>query len=639
MLFESTFGGGWLQELLPNHARRELKENLVERLKSGVVMIADGAMGTALYARGAAKGHCYDELNLSNPSMIRAVHAEHAAAGAELIETNTFGANRFVLSRYYDLGAKTFEINLAGVKIAREACPGCYIAGSVGPVSRPLDTTEALDREEMTRLYREQISALVEGGVDIIILETMADLEEAKIALEQALKVGKVPAAVQMSFVEEGRTITGVSPSQAVVELADMGALVVGANCGNGPQATLDVVSKMAGRRHVFLSAMPNAGLASYTGGKFSYPHNSEYFASRAEEFLKLGVAIVGGCCGTTPEHITALSSRISGKEVTLPKRGATKLEKAIRTAPAPAVSTPLKEMVSSRFTVLVELSPPKGTELTDDVSSARELKKAGADAVSISESPMARIRMSPVALGHKVKSELGLDVILHFTCRDRNILGLQADLLSVYALGMVNVLALTGDPPSVGDYPFATGVYEVNSRGLVEIANKLNSGVDYLGNKLSSATAFWIGVAASPDSEDLDGEVRRLAEKIEAGAQFVMTQPVFDVKKFSNFVKTADLREKPILAGLMPLVSSKQAEFLHHEVPGITVPESIRKTMRSAGEKDARKVGVKIAADLLGELSEATSGACIMVPLRRYAVAGEVIAKADLSKTARFST
>ncbi len=616
-----------------------MRENLIERLRSGIVLIADGAMGTALYARGAPKGHCYDELNLSDPSMIRAVHAEHAAAGAELIETNTFGANRFVLSRYYDLGAKTFEINLAGARIAREACPGCYIAGSVGPVSRPLDTTETIDREEMARIYAEQISALVEGGVDIVILETMADLEEAKVALEQALEVGKVPVVVQMSFAEEGRTITGVSPSQAVVELADMGAFVVGANCGNGPQATLESVRQMAGRRHVFLSAMPNAGLASYTGGKFSYPNNPEYFATCAEEFLKLGVAIVGGCCGTTPEHISALSSHIGGKEVLVPRRGATKLEKAVRTAPPPVVTTPLKEMVAGRFTVLVEMSPPKGTELSDDISSARELKEAGADAVSISESPMARIRMSPVALGHKIKSELGLEVMLHFTCRDRNILGLQADLLSVYALGMVNILALTGDPPSVGDYPFATGVYEVNSRGLVEIANKLNSGVDYLGNKLSSATAFWIGVAASHDSEDPDAEMRRLADKMEAGAQYVVTQPVFDVEKLSSFIEAAGIRDIPVLAGLMPLVSSKQAEFLHHEVPGISVPESIRKTMRSAGEKKAREVGVKIAADLLCELSEATSGTCIMVPLRRYAVAGEVIAKAGLSKSDGSST
>jgi len=613
-----------------------MRQNLVERLRSRIVLIADGAMGTVLYARGAPKGHCYDELNLSNPSMIKAVHAEYAAAGAELIETNTFGANRFVLSTYYDLGAKTFEINLAGARIAREACPNCYIAGSVGPASRPLDTTEPIGREEMAGIYVEQISALVEGGVDLIVLETMADLDEAKIALEQAVKVGKVPVVVQMSFVEEGRTITGVSPSQAVVELADMGALVVGANCGNGPQATLEAIRKMTGRRDVFLSAMPNAGLASYTGGKFSYPHNPDYFASCAEEFLKLGVAIVGGCCGTTPEHIATVSSRILGKKVVVPKRGAKKLEKAVRIGSPPVVSTPLKEMVSRKFTITVELSPPKGTELTDDLSSAGELKEVGVDAVSISESPMARIRMSPVALGHRIKTELGMDVILHFTCRDRNILGLQADLLSVYALGMVNILALTGDPPSVGDYPFATGVYEVNSRGLVEIVNKLNSGVDYLGNRLSSATAFWIGVAASPASEDPENEIKRLGEKMKAGAQFVVTQPVFDVEGLSDFIKRANLREKPVFAGLMPLVSSRQAEFLHHEVPGITVPESMRKAMRTAGERKARKMGVTIAADLLNQLVEVVSGVCVMVPLRRYSVAAEVITEADLSEAAR---
>jgi homocysteine S-methyltransferase len=613
-----------------------VKRDLFERLKSGIVIIADGAMGTLLYARGVPKGHCYDELNLSNPSVIKAIHQEYAEAGAELIETNTFGANRFVLSKYYDLGAKAFDINLAGARIAREACPHCFIAGSVGPVSRPLETAEALRKEELAAIYGEQISALVEGGVDLIVLETMSDLEEAKIALGQALKLGKVPVVVQMSFVEDDRTITGTSAAQAVVELADVDAPVVGANCGQGPQATIEVVGKMAGRRDVFISAMPNAGLARYSLGRFSYPHNPEYFASCGEELLKLGVGIIGGCCGTTPEHIAALSSRIAGKKVVAHRREAVKLEKTARIAPPPAITTPLKEMVSQKFTIVVELSPPKGTELSNDISSAKELMRAGADAVSISESPMARIRMSPVALGHRIKSELGMDVILHFTCRDRNILGLQADLLSVYALGLVNILALTGDPPSVGDYPFATGVYEVNSRGLVEIISKLNSGVDYLGNKLSSAAGFWIGVAASPGSEDTEGEIKRLGEKVKSGANFIVTQPVFDVDNFYGFLKKADLGTVPIFAGLLPLVSSKQADFLHYEVPGITIPESIRQSMRSAGEGESRNLGISVAVRLMEELSQVAAGVCIMAPLRRYDVAAEVIGKARISRGKR---
>jgi len=613
-----------------------VKRDLLERLKSGTVIVADGAMGTLLYARGVPKGHCYDELNLSNPTMIRAIHQEYASAGAELIETNTFGANRFVLSKYYDLGARASDINLAGARIAREACPQCFIAGSVGPVSRPLDTAEALSRDELAAIYAEQISALVEGGVDLVVLETMSDLEEAKIALEEALKIGKVPVVVQMSFVEEDRTITGVSASQAVVELADLGAPVVGVNCGQGPQATIDVVRRMVGRRDVFVSAMPNAGLARYTRGKFAYPHNPDYFAGCAEELLKLGVGIVGGCCGTTPEHIAALSSRVSGKKVITQRREALKLEKAARIAPPPIVTTPLKEMVSHKFTIIVELSPPKGTELSGDISSAKELMQVGVDAVSISESPMARVRMSPVALGYRIKSELGMDVILHFTCRDRNILGLQADLLSVYALGLVNILALTGDPPSVGDYPFATGVYEVNSRGLVEIISKLNSGVDYLGNKLSSPAGFWIGVAASPCSEDTEGELKRLDEKIKSGANFVVTQPVYDVDGFYKFLKRADLGVVPVFAGLLPLVSSKQAEFLHYEVPGITIPESVRQSMKGTGEEESRSVGISIAARIMGELSEVASGVCVMAPLRRYDVAAEVIGKAKLSRERR---
>ncbi len=607
-------------------------ETFLERLKSGRVIVADGAMGTLLYARGAPRGHCYDELNLSAPGTVKAVHRDYADAGAELIETNTFGANRFVLSRYYDLGAKVFDINLAGARIAREACPDRYIAGSVGPVSRPLDSAEILDRETLAAIYGEQISALVEGGVDLIALETMSDLREAKIALEVALKISPVPIAVQMSFIEGDGTITGTSPSQALVELADMGAAVVGANCGQGPQATIEIIKKMAGRRDVFLSAMPNAGVARYIGGRFSYPHNAEYFASRAEELVNLGVSIIGGCCGTTPAHIAALATRVAGRNVSAARPETLTVEKAARLAPPPEVTTCLKEIVSRKFTLVAELSPPKGAGLSEDVSSARALLQAGVDAFSITESPMARIRMSPVALGHAITADMEAEVILHFTCRDRNILGLQADLLAAYALGMDNALALTGDPPSVGDYPFATGVYEVNARGLVEIISKLNSGVDYAGNRLSSPTGFWAGVAANPACEDETSELKRLEEKLKAGAGFVMTQPVYDVERFSRFLARAGLGATPVIAGVLPLVSSRQAEFLHYEVPGIVIPESIRLSMSKAGEQNARSVGVSIAAEILKELSTVASGACIMTPLRRYDMTCEVLLKAGFS-------
>ncbi len=603
-----------------------MNETILERLRSRRVVIADGAMGTLLYERGTPKGHCYDELNISNPALIKSIHREYADAGAELIETNTFGANRFVLSKYYDLASRAFEVNLAGAWIAREACPECYIAGSVGPVSRPLDTAEVLDQEQLAAIYGEQICALVEGGVDLIILETMSDLEEAKIALREALRVSKVPVAVQMSFVDSDETLRGFSPAQALVELADLGAMIVGANCGLGPQATVEVVKKMAGRRDTFVSAMPNAGTARYTGGRFSYPHNPEYFASCAEEMVNLGVSVIGGCCGTTPEHILALRDRVAGKNVPSPRPRVVSVETSVKPAAPPLVQTRLKEIVSRKFTVMVELSPPKGSKLSEDIESARQLVQAGVDAVSITESPMARIRMSPVALGHSIKSEVGTEVILHFTCRDRNILGLQADLLSVYALGMDNILALTGDPPSVGDYPFATGVYEVNSRGLVEIVGKLNSGLDYLGNGLSSPTGFWVGVAASPTADDSEGELKRLEEKLEAGAGFVMTQPVFDVDQFSSFLRAANLKDTPTIAGVLPLVSSRQAEFLHNEVPGITIPESIRHTMSAGSDREARKTGISIAAGLVQELSSVVAGVCIMAPLRRLEVVREVL-------------
>jgi len=580
------------------------------------VIIADGAMGTMLYSSGIPKGRCFDELNLSNPEVIQEIHRAYREAGAELLETNTFGANRAVLERYFGLGDKTREINYKGAKLAKEVAEGAFVAGSVGPITRPLDGSQKLSVTEIEELFAEQIASLLEGEVDLIILETFSDPEEACAGVRAARTIGDFPLIVSFSFSNEGRTITGVDPFQVSQILSKEGVKILGVNCCSGPQDVYVAIKRMLGERHMWLTAMPNAGLPKFIDRKFVYPHNPEYFSYYAKKFLSLGVSIIGGCCGTTPDHIRAIRESIKGEKVVkkrmkrLPEQSPPSLYKVEE------VTTSLKEKADEGFIWIVEMDPPKGTDLREELELAKDLQSLGIGAVSISDSPMARVRMGPLALAHRIKEETSLEVILHKTTRDRNILGLQADCLAASALGIENILALTGDPPSAGDYPFSAAIWEATSKELIEMIRYLNSGRDLLGNPLTQPTKLWVGSASGVEtSEDV---LRRLRAKIEAGAGFIMTQPVFDLETFYKFVEEAKKFGIPIFAGVMPLLSSRQAEYLHNEVQGINIPPDIRKR--------ADKDGVEIAFKTIKKLRDLVDGVCIMLPKNRYSIIKELI-------------
>ena len=590
--------------------------NFRDVLNEERVIIADGAMGTMLYSSGVPKGRCFDELNLSDPEIVKGIHKAYHKAGAELLETNTFGANRLVLDRYFGLGDKTSEINYRGAKLAREVAEGAFVAGSVGPVTRPLDSSEKLKVTDIEEIYSEQISSLLEGGVDLIILETMSDPEEARAGIRAARKLCDIPLLVSFSFSDEGRTITGMDPIQVSRSLEKEGIKILGVNCCSGPRDVYMAIRRMTGKPDIWLSAMPNAGLPKFIDRKFVYPHNPEYFAYYARKFLSLGVSIIGGCCGTTPLHIKAISESIVDEKVIkkklkhLPKKERTSLYRT------EDVNTQLKKKADKEFILIVEMEPPRGTDLNRELKLAKELQSIGVNALSISDSPMARVRMGPLALAHRIKDETSLEVILHKTTRDRNILGLQADCLAASALGIENMLALTGDPPSAGDYPFSAAIWEATSKELIEMIISLNSGRDLLGNQLQSPTRLWVGSASG--IEPMKEVFLRLKAKIEAGAGFIMTQPVFDLDNFSKFVKEVKKFDIPIFAGVMPLFSREQAEYLHNEVPGIRIPEDIRKR--------ADKDGVKIINEIISGLKELVSGVCIMLSKGKYSIIKELI-------------
>ncbi len=599
--------------------------NFWERIKQGV-LIADGAMGTLLYEQGIPKGHCYDELNLSNPKLIREIHKAYLDAGAEIIETNTFGANEYILSKYYDLGKKSKEINYKGAKIAKEMCRGnsrtapIFVAGGVGPITRPLESWEKLKSSEIKEIFTSQILALLEGGVDLIILETMASLDELVLGFQAAKAICKLPIICQLSFTEDGRTILGTDPVEAAIRLDEEGVQIMGINCGIGPQSVYESIQRMGHITQAILSAQPNAGRANWTGEKFVYPATPEYFADYAKRYVNSGVSIIGGCCGTTPAHISAIKNAVGS--LTPKPRKVTQINVKTRVKPILKINenkthSSLQKKLKENFILSLEIEPPKSPSLEKELLVAKNFKTLGGDCINVSDNPMARLRMSPIPLAHIIQDNVDIDVILHFTCRDRNLLAIQSDLIGMHALGIHNILALTGDPPSVGDYPFATAVFEINSEGLVEIINSLNQGTDWLGNPISAPTSFFVGVASS-----LDG-LAHTKKKIDKGARFIQTQPIFDIENFQKFVGA--VREPPnipVIAGILVLGSLRQAQFIQNEVPGITIPDSIMDRM----QKGASNEGVFIARELLEELRKFSNGVCIMIPGGKYELVEEIL-------------
>jgi homocysteine S-methyltransferase len=578
------------------------------------VLVCDGAMGTMLYARGIFLNRSFDELNLTQPDLVAEVHQAYVRAGADVIETNTFGANRVKLGAF-GLADRVHAINVQGARIARHAARDqAYVAGAIGPLGIRLEPWGKTGVDEAEGYFREQAAALAEGGVDLFVLETFGDLNEIRAAIRAVRSVSDRPIVAQMTTEEDGNSLTGVPPETFVPALEAAGADVVGLNCSVGPAAMLETLERMAHVTHARLSAQPNAGKPREVEGRNLYLCSPDYMASYARRFITAGVRLVGGCCGTTPEHIRAIKAAVQS----LAPGTAGKVAKA----PAPAAalpSPPVPREQKSRmanalarggFVVSVELVPPRGFQADGLVEQARRLKIHGVDLVNIPDNPHASARMSALAAALLVQQQAGVETILHYASRARTLLAMQSDLLGAHSMGVRNVLLVTGDPPKVGAYPDATVVAEVDSIGLANAVARLNTGLDLGGQAIGSATAFHVGVAVNPGALNLDDELRRFAYKVEAGAEFAVTQPVFDAVEFRGFMTRVSGFGIPIVAGLMPLASLRHTEFMANEVPGVRVPDAVVARMRRAdAEGRAADEGLAIAREVAAEIRPLVRG------------------------------
>jgi methionine synthase I (cobalamin-dependent)/5,10-methylenetetrahydrofolate reductase len=608
-----------------------MSADFLTRLQKSAVL-CDGAMGTLLYSKGIFINRCYDELNLSQPDLIRGVHREYLQAGAEIVETNTFGGNPFRLARH-SMADRVHEVNLAGARLAREAAKSFdgWVGGSVGPLGIRIEPLGKTSFEEARAAFREQIAALVEGGVDLIILETFGYIEELHQALLAARDVGSnVPVVAQVTIDEDGNCLDGSTPEIFGPRLTDWGADVIGCNCSVGPVAMLDAIERVRAVTSLPLAAQPNAGIPRSVEGRNIYLCSPEYMASYARKFVTAGVRLVGGCCGTTPDHIRVMKSALRAGEART-KTAAAQVKSAPGPAPIPAVPMEQRSCLGQKlangdFVTMVEIVPPKGTDIHKELEGARFLKSVGVDGINIPDSPRASARMSNQALSLLVQREAGIEAVLHYTCRDRNVLCIQSDLLGAAATGIRNLICITGDPPKMGNYPDATAVFDVDAIGLVNIVHNLNRGLDIGGNPIGAGTGFVIGVGANPGVPNLDEEIRRFEYKVEAGGEYAVTQPVFDLSLLENFLRRIEHCRIPVVAGIWPLVSVRNAEFMKNELR-VSVPDSILERMAKAKNPEAaREEGIAIAREMLTAVRDLVQGAQISAPLGRYASAVDVL-------------
>jgi methionine synthase / methylenetetrahydrofolate reductase(NADPH) len=609
-----------------------MPDNFLSRIKQSPIL-CDGAMGTLLYEKGIFINRCYDELNLSQPELIRGIHHEYLQAGAEIIETNTFGANSFRLARH-GLARKVREMNQIGVRVARDAAKSfdVWVAGSVGPLGTRIEPLGKASFEEARESFREQIAALAEAGVDLLILETFGYLEEMHQAILAAKEVGAgLPIVAQVTIDEDGNCLDGSDPATFTPRLEDWGVDVIGCNCSVGPIAMLDAMERVRALTSLPLAAQPNAGIPRSVEGRNIYLCSPEYMASYTRKFVAAGVRLVGGCCGTTPDHIRVMKSALRVGEARGKAASVQVVGKAAPLAAPPA--RPLEErsalgakLARGEFVTMVEVVPPKGTDVQKELEGSRFLKSVGVDAVNIPDSPRASARMSNQALSLLVQREAGIDPILHYTCRDRNVLCIQSDLLGAAAVGIKNLICITGDPPKMGNYPDATAVFDVDAIGLVNIVHNLNRGLDIGGNPIGAGTGFVIGVGANPGITDLDEEIRRFEYKVQAGAEYAVTQPVFDIRLLENFLRRIEHCRIPVIAGIWPLVSVRNAEFMKNELR-VSVPDSILERMaRTQTPETARQEGVTIAREMLTAVRGEVQGAQISAPQGRYSSAVDVL-------------
>lgn len=618
--------------------------NKLERLLDpNTITVFDGAMGTMLYSKGVFINQCYDELALRQPELVREVHAAYVDAGADVIETNSFGANRMKLTQY-GLQDQTKELNRAAAVVAREAAGDrALVAGAVGPLGVRLEPYGPTSKDEACAIFREQIEGLVEGGIDVIILETFGDLEE----IEQAIRGARAaapdkPIIAQMTIGADCRTPYGASPEDVVRDLDAWGVDVIGLNCSVGPQTILDCIEKMTPLTRKKLSAQPNAGMPRDVGGRSMYMASPEYMATYARHLVQAGAKIVGGCCGTTPDHIHAMVEGIrplaprwtvNGQRSTAPTKpvvSSTVDRQPPTVIPFEERSRWAKKLGAGQFVTSVEIVPPRGVDASRMLSDTAKLKIAGVDAVNVPDGPRAQSRMGALLTSVLIEQQVGIETVTHYACRDRNLLGMLSDLLGASAVGLRNLLIITGDPPKMGPYPDATAVFDVDSIGLTNLVNHLNHGMDPGGNVMGQPTRFVIGVGVNPVAIDLDHELKRFDWKLDAGAEFAITQPVFDAAQLEKFVARIGNEHIPIIAGIWPLVSVRNAEFLANEVPGVSVPPAIVERMRRANEKSKEHAvaeGIAIAREMLDRIRPVVQGVQVSAPFGKVELALEVFA------------
>jgi homocysteine S-methyltransferase len=612
-------------------------ENFRSLLESDDVHVFDGAMGTMLYAKGVYINRSYDELNLTNADLVREVHEEYVRAGADIIETNTFGATAHKLQQY-GLEGSLRLINIAAARIAREAAgERALVAGAVGPLGLRIEPYGPTSFDEAKEMFKGQIAALLEGGVDLFVLETFSDISEMRQAISAVRELCDLAVVAQMTIMPDGNTTFGTTPEVFTKRLDEWGADVIGLNCGVGPAIVLGGIEKMREVTHKKLSAQPNAGLPRDVQGRQFYMCSPEYMAKFAKRLIQSGAKFIGGCCGTTPAHIRLISDAVRAasprkQRVVLKAAEAASVEELtptdIQVVPPEERSLWSRKIVEGRFVTSVEVLPPKGCDPKKTLDSIRLLKEAGVDGVNIPDGPRAQTRMSAQATAVLVEREIGIEAVLHYCCRDRNLLGMMSDLLGAAALGLRNLLLITGDPPKMGPYPDATAVFDIDSIGLTNMVNKLNHGLDLGNNPIGQPTAFCIGVGCNPGALNMDEEIKRFEWKVEAGAQYAITQPVFDTEQLVEFLRRIEHVRIPVVAGIWPLVSFRNAEFLHNEVPGVRVTPSIMERMRIASEKSkeaARDEGLKIARESLLEVRDLIQGVQVSAPFGNVRYALEV--------------
>ena len=602
-----------------------------ELLESDRAHVFDGAMGTMLYARGVYINRSFDELNLTSPEMVLGIHREYIRAGAEVIETNTYGASAPRLLAY-GLEGKVREINRRAAEIAREAAgEQAFVAGAVGPLGIRIEPYGPTSVDEARQFFREAAEGLLEGGVQLFVLETFSDIAEVQQAIRAVREVSDLPIIAQMAIDVSGSTLYGTSPEVLASRIEAWGADVVGLNCSVGPQAILSAIEKMRAATTLKLSAQPNAGLPRDVSGRQMYMCSPEYMAKYAKRLIQAGVKFVGGCCGTTPEHIKQIANAVHAASP-----GRTQVATfAIADRPAHVRPVPMAEksrlarrMSEGKFVTSVEIVPPKGVNPDKMLEGVQLLKEAGVDAVNVPDGPRAQFRMGALLVSVLIEQRVGIEAVTHYCCRDRNLLGMQSDLLGAAGIGLRNLLLITGDPPKMGPYPDATAVFDIDSIGLTNMVTKLNNGLDIGGNPIGDPTAFFVGVGVNPAAIDLDHEIRRFEWKVDAGAEYAVTQPVFDVEQLKRFLKRVQHCQIPVVAGIWPLVSFRNAEFLKNEVPGISLPDRVLDRMARAqerGKEAAQAEGLLIAREMLTEVRDVVQGVQVSAPFGRVQLALEV--------------